>query len=245
MLGETLFISDLHLDERRPEITQLFLRFLEQDVPGSDALYILGDLFEAWLGDDDLCAHNLSVIDGLNILHTKGTPVYILHGNRDFLIGMDFTRRSGSQLLPDPTIIDLYGTPTLIMHGDTLCSDDKTYLEFRRFVRTNNWQQEFLAKPLAERKNIAAGMRQLSREQTSQKPMEIMDVTQSTVEQVMQECNVLQLIHGHTHRPGIHEFSIDDQAAKRIVLGDWYEQGSVLHYAPGVCRLESLVPDKV
>lgn len=240
MRGETLFISDLHLDASRPGVTSLFLEFLSKDACESDALYILGDLFEAWIGDDDLGEHNRSVLEGIKKLVDSGIPVYGMHGNRDFLMGEQFCQMSGMTFLKDPTVIELYGTRTLLMHGDMLCSDDVQYLEFRKTVRAAQWQQEFLAKPLEERDSIVRSLREESQKQTKQKPQEIMDVTQSTVEEYMRNHACLQLIHGHTHRPAIHEFNLDGKPARRIVLGDWYEQGSVLRCKPQECTLHKL-----
>lgn len=236
--SETLFISDLHLDPSRVEITQLFLHFLAHTAPGADSLYILGDLFEVWLGDDDLSEYNLQVIQGLRQLTQQGTRVFLMHGNRDFLMGESFTSMSGSLLLHDPTTIDLYGVPTLLMHGDLLCTDDHKYMEFRSRVRTREWQHEFLARPLQERDHIVRGLRQESKDETAQKDLHIMDVNQDTVMSFMRKYDVTQLIHGHTHRPGIHRFTMQDKTVTRTVLGDWHTHGSILRCNAQSCQLQ-------
>jgi len=236
----TLFISDLHLDPDRPAITALFLAFLEQRATGADALYILGDLFEAWIGDDDDSPMNRAVASGLQACATAGTPVFVMHGNRDFLMGQRFAAQAGVTLLEDPACIDLYGIPTLLMHGDLLCTDDTEYLAFRDMVRSTRWQAELLSKPLAERRRIAAELREQSREQTGGKPEAIMDVNRQAVLDTMRGHGVQRLIHGHTHRPAIHELNVAGQPAQRIVLGDWYAQGSVLECGPAGCELQSL-----
>jgi len=244
-MPRTLFISDLHLDEGRPLITQLFLDFLESRASGSDALYILGDLFEAWIGDDDQSDMNQSVCRGLRQCVASGTPVYIMHGNRDFLLGKGFTEQSNAILLQDPARIDLYNTPTLLMHGDLLCTDDTEYLAFREMVRNPQWQTIFLDKSLQERRKIAVDMRMISQEKTSGKTEAIMDVNPSAVTRVITENRVSRLIHGHTHRPDVHELAIADIQAQRIVLGDWYEQGSVLECSPERCELQSIAINRV
>jgi len=236
----TLFISDLHLDPARPAITTLFHAFLDKQAGNADALYILGDLFEAWVGDDDDSADNLAICGSLKKCALAGTPVYIMHGNRDFLLGERFARNSGATLLNDPTVIDLYGRQTLLMHGDTLCTDDTEYMAFRAKVRNPEWQNDLLARPLAERQAIALEMRQASREQTGGKPESIMDVNQAAVTEMMDKYGVTQLIHGHTHRPFVHNFEHAGRAARRIVLGDWYEQGSVLSCTADTCDLLQL-----
>jgi len=236
----TLFISDLHLDPDRPAITALFLAFLERRAPGADALYILGDLFEAWIGDDDSSPLNRAVAGGLQACAAAGTPVFLMHGNRDFLIGQRFAGQAGCTLLEDPACIDLYGTPTLLMHGDLLCTDDTEYQAFRERVRSPQGQADLLSRPLAERHRIAAELRRQSREQTGGKPEAIMDVNPQAVQDVMRAHGVRRLIHGHTHRPAIHELTIAGHPAQRIVLGDWYAQGSVLECGPPGCELQSL-----
>ena len=239
-MSGTLFISDLHLDPERPTVTELFLELLGTRAANADALYILGDLFEAWVGDDDASPLNQAVCEGLKKCATSGTPVFVMHGNRDFLLAAEFADASGATLLEDPALIDLYGTPTLLMHGDLLCTDDKEYLAFRAMVRDTQWQQQLLSKSLQERQLIAREMRNKSREQTGGKPESIMDVNQEAVIETMTGHKVQRLIHGHTHRPAIHELVISDQPAQRIVLGDWYEQGSLLECTPAGCRLEAL-----
>ncbi|MDH5514158.1 MAG: UDP-2,3-diacylglucosamine diphosphatase [Gammaproteobacteria bacterium] len=239
-MSGTLFISDLHLDPARPAITTLFHAFLARQAGNADALYILGDLFEAWVGDDDDSADNLAVCESLKQCALAGTPVFIMHGNRDFLLGDRFAQNSGATLLDDPTVIDLYGRKTLLMHGDTLCTDDTGYMAFRARVRDPGWQAELLARPLAERQAIALEMRQASREQTGGKPESIMDVNQDAVIDVMRRHGVTQLIHGHTHRPFVHNFDRAGKPARRIVLGDWYEQGSVLACTADECELMQL-----
>jgi UDP-2,3-diacylglucosamine hydrolase len=236
----TLFISDLHLDAGRPLITQLFLDFLETRASGSDALYILGDLFEAWIGDDDQSDMNQSVCQGLRQCAASGTHVFIMHGNRDFLLGERFAEQSNTTLLQDPTLIDLYGTPTLLMHGDLLCTDDTEYLSFREMVHDRQWQTGFLVKSLEQRRKIAADMRALSKEKTSDKAESIMDVNQEAVIQTMTKNQVPRLIHGHTHRPDVHKLLIANEHVQRFVLGDWYEQGSVLECRPDGCELQSI-----
>jgi len=224
----TLFISDLHLDEARPQIVDLFARFLADEARQADALYILGDLFESWIGDDDNAPLATRVAHALRALRDRGVPIYFLHGNRDFLLGTDYAARAGIELLADPAIVELDGERTLLMHGDTLCTDDIEYQKFRNLVRNPAWQAQFLAKPLAERRAFAAQAREESRKQTAMKAAEIMDVNQAAVESTMHEYGVHRLIHGHTHRPAAHRFELDGRAAERIVLGDWYEQSSVL-----------------
>ncbi|WJW74504.1 UDP-2,3-diacylglucosamine diphosphatase [Thiohalobacter sp. IOR34] len=240
-LADTLFIADLHLDPQRPAVTALFENFVDALTPvDCAALYILGDLFEAWIGDDEDQPEARRVIERLRALSDRGVPLYLLRGNRDFLLGEGFERDSGGQLLNEPALIDLYGEPTLLLHGDSLCTDDLDYQRFRQQVRDPDWQHAFLARPLAERRAIAAGLRETSREQTAVKQAEIMDVNPQAVASLMREHGVRRLIHGHTHRPAIHEFALDGAPATRMVLGDWYEQGSLLRCGPGGCRLESL-----
>ncbi|MGB5261351.1 MAG: UDP-2,3-diacylglucosamine diphosphatase [Gammaproteobacteria bacterium] len=236
----TLFISDLHLDPARPAITALFRDFLATRAPDAQALYILGDLFEAWVGDDDDSPDNRAVIESLRQCVTGGTPVFVMHGNRDFLLGKRFAQASGVTLLEDPSVIDLYGVPTLLMHGDQLCTDDADYMAFRNTVRDPGWQADLLAKPLSERQAIARAMRTASREQTAGKPGSLLDVIRDTVVTYMTEHDTLQLIHGHTHRPAIHSLELAGQSARRIVLGDWYEQGSVLECTAAGCELQRL-----
>jgi len=244
-MPDTLFISDLHLDPERPAITDLFLDFLGARAPGSEALYILGDLFEAWIGDDDSGPMNDAVCHGLKACTGAGTPVYIMHGNRDFLLGAAFAERSGCILLNDPARIELYGTPTLLMHGDMLCTDDTEYMGFREMVRNPGWQEALLSKPLQERRLMAQEMRASSREQTSGKAESIMDVNADAVDRVMTEHHVQRLIHGHTHRPAIHELEVAGHPGQRIVLGDWYEQGSVLVCSATGCELQGVATGSV
>ena len=224
----TLFISDLHLDESRPQIVEIFARFLRSGARRSDALYILGDLFESWIGDDDDAPLPARVATELRALRDSGIPIHFMRGNRDFLLGAGYADRAGMTLLRDPTVITLGGEPTLLMHGDTLCTDDVEYQEFRSIVRNPAWQKDFLGKPLTERRAFAEHARGESRKHTSSARPEIMDVNQKMVESTMREHGVRRLIHGHTHRPATHRFELDGRPAERIVLGDWYEQSSVL-----------------
>jgi UDP-2,3-diacylglucosamine hydrolase len=236
----TLFISDLHLSGERENITTMFIDFLEQRASRADALYILGDLFEVWMGDDMILPDYMPCINKMKQLVDNGLPLYIMHGNRDFLMAEQFSTLSGAVLIDDPTVIDLYGIPTLLMHGDTLCTDDVDYLKFRTMVRDPLWQKDFLGKTADERLAMAAKLREASKEAMSYKTMDIMDVNQNAVEEAMSGQGISQLIHGHTHRPAIHDFIVNEQKMKRIVLGDWYEQGSVLVCDKDGCDLESL-----
>lgn len=224
----TLFISDLHLSERRPDKLELFENLLAA-VPGRiDALYILGDLFEVSVGDDDDAPPQPAVIRALRTLTAAGTPLKVMHGNRDFFFGSPFERATGAQLLCDPYPMTLNGTATLLMHGDLLCTGDVQYQAFRRRVRDPAWQKRFLARPLWMRQMIGRYARWRSRHASRRKPDYIMDVNQASVEQVMRQHGAQLLIHGHTHRPAIHDFMLDGNPARRIVLGDWYGQESVL-----------------
>ena len=227
-MKKTFFISDLHLDDARPNITAEFIRFLEIDARNAKALYILGDLFESWIGDDDDSTLATKVANALTALRKTGVPIFFMHGNRDFLLGKDYAERAGMMLLQDPTVIDLDGEPTLLMHGDTMCIDDVDYQKFRQVVRNPAWQTDFLSKTIAERRAFAAMARAESTKHTGSATSEIMDVNQGAVEAAMRTAGVRRLIHGHTHRPATHSLSIDGQSAERIVLGDWYEQSSVL-----------------
>ena len=243
----TLFVSDLHLDPARPEITALFLRFLQREAASADALYILGDLFEAWVGDDDPSSTGQQVADGLRRLAEAGVPVYFVHGNRDFLVGQDYAGRAGMRILPDPAVVSLYGEPVLVMHGDLLCTDDHAYQAFRAQTRDPHWQAMFLAQPLAARQAFAAQARQasMSRQQDmidgDRASFEaVTDVNPQAVEATLARFGVATLVHGHTHRPAMHAVRIGDREGRRIVLGDWYEQGSVLRVSPGRFELQSL-----
>jgi UDP-2,3-diacylglucosamine hydrolase len=220
------FISDLHLEEARPDITNLFIRFLNQT--NVDELYILGDFFESWIGDDNLTPFNQLMMDALKSATKRGLTIYFLRGNRDFLIGKKFLRNTGCVLLPDEYVITIAGKKTLLMHGDTLCTEDKAYLKFRKKARCWLVQKLFLLKSLETRRGIAQRYRDASKSHTSTMPDYIMDVTQAEVERVMLKHRVLDLIHGHTHRPNVHEFSLQGQPATRTVLAAWHEQGSVL-----------------
>ena len=232
----TLFIADLHLDPARPAIIGRFLEFLEREARGAEALYILGDLFEAWIGDDDDDPRVATVLAALRQLTQSGVPVFVQHGNRDFLMGAGFEAASGCRLLPEQTVIRLHGEPVLLMHGDTLCTADTAYLAFRAQMRNPAVQQGLLAKPLAERRTMAAHLRTESQAATGAKTEAIMDVTPEEVVRVMSEHGVRRLIHGHTHRPGFYDVPQLGPDARRIVLGDWYEQGSVLVCEPSGCR---------
>ncbi|PWQ92471.1 UDP-2,3-diacylglucosamine diphosphatase [Leucothrix pacifica] len=237
MSQRTWFISDLHLDAKRPQMVQAFMQFLGQVNEQADALYILGDLFEYWIGDDivDSPAGQIvkPLLGGLKQLSDNGTELYFTHGNRDFLVGERFAEMTGCTLLPEKQVIDLDGTPTLLMHGDTLCTDDVEYQELRKIFYDTERREQFLALSFDDRVAEANRIRQISQEKMQYKSEEIMDVNQQAVEAVMTEAGVTQLIHGHTHRLAIHEFDLNDQAAKRIVLGDWYEQVSCLKVSDG------------
>jgi len=236
----TLFISDLHLSGDRENITDLFVDFLEKRASKADALYILGDLFEVWMGDDMILPDYMPCINKMKQLADNGLPLFVMQGNRDFLMAEQFSTLSGASLIDDPSIIDLYGTPTLLMHGDTMCTDDIDYQKFRTMVRDPLWQKDFLDKSPDERLAMAAKLREASKEAMSNKTMEIMDVNQEAVERAMLDHGIVQLIHGHTHRPAIHDFMVNEKNMKRIVLGDWYEHGSVLVCDKKGCELESL-----
>jgi len=235
----TLFISDLHLCASRPAITQLFIEFLEKRLQPGDSLYILGDLFEAWIGDDAVDEQNQTVIDALQALHQKQILVFIMHGNRDFLLGDQFSSATGATLIEDPYLIKLGGNEVLLMHGDTLCTDDLDYQAFRQQVRNPAFCIEFLSYPIEKRIAIASQFREESRNRSKEKSAAIMDVNQDAVEQTMVAYGVQHLIHGHTHRPAQHHFELGGENAERTVLGDWYQQGSVLRY-DGSFTLETL-----
>lgn len=241
----TLFISDLHLDPERPEITRLFGEFIDGEARGAEALYILGDLFEAWVGDDDPSDTGAFVAERLAALTASGVPVSFMHGNRDFLLGADYARRAGMRLLDDPTLIGLHGRQALLMHGDTLCTDDLAYQQFRAQTRDPAWQRQFLAQPLEARLAFARQARAASQARQGElrdagKMETITDVAPAAVEAALRGHGVDLLVHGHTHRPAVHPLEVDGRACTRVVLGDWYEQGSVLRVDAGGMRLEAL-----
>lgn len=236
----TLFISDLHLDAGEPETIRRFVSFVDKEARAASALYILGDLFEAWVGDDEDDSRLAPVQTALAGLTRAGVACSLMHGNRDFLIGPKFCAATGCRLLGDYERVDLYGSTVLLTHGDLLCTDDKRYMSLRGTLRNPAWQRDFLAKPLAERRKIAAELRQLSAAEVAAKSYDIMDVNQTTVEAVMREHGVSLLLHGHTHRPAIHQFTVDGRPAVRIVLGAWYEQASIVRWDDDGYRLETL-----
>ncbi len=224
----TTLISDLHLEENNPHLADIFRKFLIDCTTSSNALYILGDFFEAWIGDDDLTPFNRMIIDALAQATQKGLPIYFTHGNRDFMIGKKFLNMTGCQLLPDECVANIFGTPTLLMHGDTLCTDDIKYLKFRKKSRSAWFKFIIHLYSLKKRREIAARYREASKIHTRNTPEYIMDVTQDEVIRVMKKNNVLHMIHGHTHRPAVHHFKIDNNDATRTVLAAWHEQGNAL-----------------
>lgn len=238
MPGQTLFISDLHLTPERPAQVKLFRDFMQQKTPGCMALYILGDFFEAWVGDDDLrLAFNAEITARIRKLVDSGVPVYFMSGNRDFLAGPALAEATGWTPLPDPSLINLYGTPTLISHGDAYCTDDTAYQAFRHQVRDAAWQAAFLAKPLSERHAMAKAIRERSEQAKAGKQAAIMDVNENAIRQALLDTGAARLIHGHTHRPGMHLLEIKSKRCERWVLTDWYETGGYLACNEKGCHL--------
>ncbi|MGK0499562.1 MAG: UDP-2,3-diacylglucosamine hydrolase [Oceanicoccus sp.] len=228
----TLFISDLHLDAKRPAVTQAFLQLLQEQAASIDALYILGDFFEIWIGDDERSELIEEVTAALKKFTATSTPLYLMHGNRDFFIGDSFCQQTGCQLIADPTVIDLYGKPVLLLHGDSLCIDDHEYMAFRQQSRNPAWQQQMLALPLEQRRQIAAQARAQSTDANSNKAEDIMDVNGQEVIKVLEAHHCATMIHGHTHRPAIHQLTLSSETGLRIVLGDWEQTAWQLIYAP-------------
>lgn len=235
-----LFVSDVHLDDAAPEAQRQFLEFLRTHVAGARVLYILGDLFETWVGDDDAGGERAAVLAALRELTGSGVACFLLHGNRDFLIGEGFCRQTGCQLLPDPVIADIDGERVLLTHGDALCTDDHPYQELRSIVRTPDWQHRFLGLSLADRQLLANEARAGSRAHTARSIPKIMDVNAAAVTAAFATARVRRIIHGHTHRPAVHDALVAGQPVQRIVLGAWYEQGSYLVYESGRYELRSL-----
>ncbi|MEM6513449.1 MAG: UDP-2,3-diacylglucosamine diphosphatase [Pseudomonadota bacterium] len=226
----TLFISDLHLEAERPDIATQFVAFLQREAHDADALYILGDLFEAWVGDDDPNPHYAEMTAAIRELADSGVPVYFMHGNRDFMVGDAFASAAGVTILADPTPVELYGQTVLLAHGDAYCTDDTEYQQMRAMLRNPEWQSMMLAKPVEERLAIARAAREQSMARNAGLPEDIMDVNPGAIDTALREAGVDILLHGHTHRPAVHEFEVDGQQATRIVLGDWYDQGSVVRW---------------
>ncbi|MES2407795.1 MAG: UDP-2,3-diacylglucosamine diphosphatase [Pseudomonadota bacterium] len=236
----SLFISDIHLCESRPQISQLFFDFMETRATDAEALYILGDLFESWVGDDEETDLSRGVIHAIRRLTVRDVAVYLMHGNRDFLLAQAFADACGAQLLEDPTLLDLYGQDTLLMHGDTLCTDDTAYLAFRAQVRDPAWQAGFLAQPIAKRQAMAQQARIQSEQAKQEKTAEIMDVNNQAVIETLRKYGYPRLIHGHTHRPAHHQLTIDGRACERWVLQDWYDKAGYLCCDSQACTTQSL-----
>jgi UDP-2,3-diacylglucosamine hydrolase len=233
-----LFISDLHLSPERSEANERFIGFIEGKARDAAALYVLGDLFESWIGDDDIVERFNAVVAGFfAVVARSGTPLYVMHGNRDFLIGERFCRETGAKLLEDPTVVDIGGVPTLLMHGDTLCTDDVDYQAWRAKARDPQFQAMFLSKSLGERRAMTAMLREKSKEMIAGKPAEIMDVNAGAVREAFRHHGVTRMIHGHTHRPGRHELEVDGRRCERWVLPDWYGRGGYLEIGAGKPRL--------
>ncbi len=236
----TLFISDLHLEADRPDIAEQFTAFLGGEARDAEALYILGDLFEAWVGDDDPNPHYADMTRAIRELSDTGVPVFFMHGNRDFMIGDDFARAAGLTLLADPTPVELYGQTVLLAHGDAYCTDDVEYQQMRGMVRNPEWQAMMLAKPVEERLAIARAAREQSMARNAGLAEDIMDVNQAAIESALRDTGLTTMLHGHTHRPAVHEFDLDGEKATRIVLGDWYDQGSVVRWDASGFELSGL-----
>tara|TARA_R110001592_G_scaffold191405_3_gene437620 strand:+ start:9592 stop:10326 length:735 start_codon:yes stop_codon:yes gene_type:complete len=214
----TYFISDLHLEESRPDITEAFLSFMDAIQGSARVLYILGDFFESWIGDDENTALQVTIKQRLKAFTDQGAVLFFMHGNRDFLIGNDFAKETGCTILEDPCLVDLAGESVLLMHGDSLCTADTSYMKFRATIRNPAFLEPFLKRPIEERKITAQQLRAMSQANNQGKSMEIMDVTQNEVTQALDKFNVNTLIHGHTHRPQVEQ---RDSNKVRIVLGDW------------------------
>ncbi|MFV9989080.1 MAG: UDP-2,3-diacylglucosamine diphosphatase [Coxiella endosymbiont of Dermacentor nuttalli] len=230
MKSHTLFISDLHLKEEASNVKMLFFRFMKEQAPKADSLYILGDLFEAWIGDDDKTTFNQQIISTLYSLVKNGTPIYFMCGNRDFLIGKKFARKTGVILIEDPIVISLYDKSVLLVHGDSLCTLDHKHQAYRRKI-TKRWVKKLtLSLPLSLRRRLAKKLREKSCNHNRYLSNETTDVNLKEVLRIMYQMNVELLIHGHTHRPAIHNFLINKKPAKRIVLGAWHENGSIFRY---------------
>jgi len=236
----TLFISDLHLEAQQPDIGEQFLAFLQGEARDAEALYILGDLFEVWLGDDDPNPYYQQMKAGLRKLADTGVPIYFMHGNRDFTIGEQFCEETGAALLNDPTVLNLYGRDVLLCHGDSLCTDDVQYQQVRAMTRDPAWQAMMLAKSIEERIAFAVQAREESIARGDSISDEIMDVNADAVMATLREHNVDIMLHGHTHRPAVHDIDMDGKHATRIVLGDWYEQGSIVRWNEDGPTLESM-----
>ena len=236
----TLFISDLHLEAGRPEIGEQFLSFLGDEARDAEALYILGDLFEVWLGDDDPNPYCTSMKVAIRELTDSGVPVFFMHGNRDFTIGEIFSGETGVEILDDPVIVDLYGQSVLLSHGDALCTDDVQYQRVRAMTRNPEWQAMMLAKSIEERIAFSIQARKDSMAHSSSVSAEIMDVNLEAVVATLRQHGTSIMLHGHTHRPAIHDVDLGNRLATRIVLGDWFEQGSVVRWDENGPRLETM-----
>lgn len=228
------------MDAATPEITRQFVDFLEGEARRSEALYILGDLFESWVGDDAADPHQITAMEALKSLTGSGVPCFVMHGNRDFLLGPRFCEMTGARLLPDPLIVTLYGERVLVMHGDALCTDDRAYQRLRATVRDPEWQREFLALSIAARRSLAGAARVGSQAHTAALDYAIADVNPDSVAAALRAAGTSTLLHGHTHRPAIHPLDVDGRACTRIVLGDWHARGSVLRWDLGGPELGSL-----
>ncbi|NNE59835.1 MAG: UDP-2,3-diacylglucosamine diphosphatase [Woeseia sp.] len=226
----TLFVSDLHIHESQPEIGEQFARFLKSEALAASALYILGDLFESWVGDDDPNPHYAETKKQLRTVSNAGVPVFFMHGNRDFMIGEQFAAQTGVCLLKDPVVLTIHGKQVLLSHGDAYCTDDHEYQAVRRMTRDPQWQAMMLQKSLEERLAFAAQARADSIAKTGKLNDDISDVNSDAIENVMREHAVSFMLHGHTHRPAVHRFEIENEPATRIVLGDWYDQGSAVRW---------------
>jgi UDP-2,3-diacylglucosamine hydrolase len=240
-MPHTLFISDLHLSEDESHITRLFLTFTRTIAPAADALYILGDLFEYWAGDDDLgTLFHQQILGAIREVSEQGTAVFIMYGNRDFLMDAELALACKASIMPDPSLIDLYGTPTLLTHGDALCTDDVQYQAFRKQVRETAWRTHFLSKPLAQRKAQIEQLRKMSEDQKQNKSMEIMDVNLDAVAELFRAHHYPRIIHGHTHRQKQHQPEVDGRTCHRWVLGDWHATGNALRCDAAGCSFQTI-----
>ncbi len=235
-----LVVSDLHVDATRPEIAQQFCDFLAGEARTAAALYVLGDLFEAWVGDDDPDPHRRAAARALGALSARGTALYFMHGNRDFLLGERFCEMTGGKLLVDPTLVERHGRRVLLTHGDALCIDDAPYQRLRALVREPRWQRQFLALSVTQREMLAEEARAGSKAHTAGQIPMLMDVNAGAVAHAFRDAGVETILHGHTHRPGVYAHAVDGTPRTRIVTGDWYTQGSLLSWDDGGLRLEAL-----